>query len=458
MKLKKVLALALSAALTLSIAGCGNGATTAEDNSAQATGTEETKAAEGTEEAAEKVSTEGVTITILNTTSGLEKFFEPAMEEYYNNTGVTVEWMSINEGDSPYEALQKLYAAGQTPTLAIMDCNDIIELGPEKALPLDGEDWVAVGGETYGVKVDDVLYSFPFSLQGRGILFNRTVIESTLGRDFDESSIKTLDDFIAICDELQAAGLEYPTCISKEDWSLGAHYMGLVFEQQGTQTDVTNSGDAFKASLIDGSASMADNARFNSIMDTFDVLMKYNINGADPLAADYELDNSYFAEGDVAFWFNGNWVEETVAGYADENTEFGMIPVVQDTENDAFNEMVNAVASKQIMIDKEAGEAEIQAAKDFLNWLVYDETAQDIIANQGMLIPSFTTFDANEGNKLGMALKSYVDAGKTFDQYNGLPGDHWANVGASMQKYLGGQCSREELAAAIDSYWQSQEK
>ena len=37
-----------------------------------------------------------------------------------------------------------------------------------------------------------------------------------------------------------------------------------------------------------------------------------------------------------------------------------------------------------------------------------------------------------------------------------LPGDHWKTLGAEMQKYLGDQCTREELEASIESYWQKQ--
>ena len=32
--------------------------------------------------------------------------------------------------------------------------------------------------------------------------------------------------------------------------------------------------------------------------------MKYNMNGADPLAADYNNNAVSLAEGDIAFWFN----------------------------------------------------------------------------------------------------------------------------------------------------------
>ncbi|MEY8353497.1 ABC transporter substrate-binding protein [Lachnospiraceae bacterium 54-53] len=451
MKLKKVISLGLAAAMVLSAAGCGGSKTLEGETEGGAASTaveKETEAAGNT-----AASGNGVTITILNTKSGMEKFFEPAFDEYREKTGVTVEMSSISEGDSPYEAIQKRYAAGDAPTLAIMDCNDIVALAEQKALPLDGEKWVADGGDKYGVKVNGTLYGFPFSLEGRGILFNRTAIEKTLGREFDEKSIKTLDDFKAVCDELVAAGMKEPVCISKEDWSLGAHYLGLMYEQQ----DGTEEGaEAFIQSLKEGSEKLADNERFNSLFDTFDVLMKYNINGADPLAADYDLDNAYFAEGDVAFWFNGNWVWEVVSGFADKNTEFGMLPVVQNTGDDEFNTLVNAVGSKQIMIDKNASPEQIQAAKDFLNWLVYDETAQDIIANQVLAVPCFSTFNASPDNKLGQALKAYADAGLTFDQYNGLPGDHWSVCGASVQKYLAGKADRAGFAAELEEYWKSQ--
>ncbi len=445
MKIKKLISLGLAASMALMLAACGEKPTTSESSTTSTS-------AENTESKAD-TSKKDVTITVLNTKGGLEKFLEPALENYKEKTGVTVELSSISEGDSPYEAIQKKYAAGEAPTLAIMDCNDIMALAEEKALPLDGEKWAADGGEQYGIKINGTLYSFPFSLEGRGILFNRTAIEKTLGKEFDETSIKNLDDFKAICDELVAAGMESPVVISKEDWSLGAHYLGLVYEQQDGTTE---GADALINSIKDGSAKFIDNARFNSLMDTFDVLKQYNINGKDPLAADYDVDNAYFAQGDVAFWFNGNWVWEVVSGFADSDCEFGMLPVVQNTENDKFNTMVNAVGSKQIMVDKNASEEQIQAAKDFLNWLVYDEEAQDVIANKALLVPCFTTYQPNASNKLGIALKAYADAGKTFDQYNKLPGDHWASAGALMQKYLAGKVTREEFAAEYEEYWKSQ--
>jgi raffinose/stachyose/melibiose transport system substrate-binding protein len=40
--------------------------------------------------------------------------------------------------------------------------------------------------------------------------------------------------------------------------------------------------------------------------------------------------------------------------------------------------------------------------------------------------------------------------------YPGFPDDHYSVIGAEMQKYLAGQCTREELATAIENYWKAQ--
>ena len=46
--------------------------------------------------------------------------------------------------------------------------------------------------------------------------------------------------------------------------------------------------------------------------------------------------------------------------------------------------------------------------------------------------------------------------GKIFETFAKLPGDHWKTLGAEMQKYLGDQCTREELEESIETYWQKQ--
>ena len=48
---------------------------------------------------------------------------------------------------------------------------------------------------------------------------------------------------------------------------------------------------------------------------------------------------------------------------------------------------------------------------------------------------------------------SYVDEGKLIPNYDYDPDDHYAVLGAVMQKYLDDEITREELAEEIQNYW-----
>ncbi len=72
--------------------------------------------------------------------------------------------------------------------------------------------------------------------------------------------------------------METPVALNMEDWSLGGHYLTQVYEEQdGTLEGTTAFLDGLKA----GTEDLKSNARWNSLMDTFDVLMKYNMNAGD---------------------------------------------------------------------------------------------------------------------------------------------------------------------------------
>ena len=333
------------------------------------------------------------------------------------------------------------------------DIQDIIMLD-EYALDLSGEDWAKDGGSDYGCNYNGRLIGFPFCIEARGLMYNKTAIEAATGEAFDPTAVKSLDDFTALLDKLVAGGMETPVALNMEDWSLGGHYLTQVYEEQdGTLEGATAFLDGLKA----GTEDLKTNARWNSLMDTFDVLMKYNMNGADPLAADYNNNAVSLAEGDIAFWFNGNWAWAEMSDFAVEGSEYGIMPVAQpDSSNGAVDKLAGG-ASKYCMIDtKYNSEAQQQAAKDFLNWLVYDEKGQDFLVNQCSLVPAFSNITMEVTNPMGRSVQSYANEGNLIPGYPEYPGDHWKEMGAEMQKYLGGQESRDQLADNIAAYWKAQ--
>ena len=99
-----------------------------------------------------------------------------------------------------------MYNSGNAPTLAILDPTDIVALAKEYALDLTGEAWTAET-DALNLTIDGKIYSFPFCVEGRGIIYNQDAIESVLGRAFDPDTINSYSSFKAILEELRAKGM-----------------------------------------------------------------------------------------------------------------------------------------------------------------------------------------------------------------------------------------------------------
>lgn len=451
---KKIVSIMLSMAMAGTLlAGCGasdSSDSKSEESSSTTEGTTEETTEEGSAEARADFS--GVSIEMLNTKSEIQEQLEAAAEEWGELTGATLEVYTIGSG-SPSQEISTRYAANNAPALIMGDIQDVVSVCEENGVDLSGESWAANGGMDYGYSVDGKLYSFPFCIEGRGLIYNKTAIEETLGEEWDPSSVTNMDDLKTLFDKLVENGMESPIALNMEDWSIAGHYFTLVYEEQdGTLEGAEALIDELKA----GTADLMSNNRFNSLMDTWDLLMEYNSNKNDPLAADYDMNAADLAEGEVAFWFNGNWAWAEISDYYEEGTELGIMPVVQNdtTGNENVNTYVGGSASKHVMIDKTCNDEQQQAAaKDFLDWLANTPEGNSVLVDDCALVPAFSNINADSLNGLSKSIQEYANSGSMFPGVQDYPGDHWSEVGAIMQKYLGGQIDRAQFAQEVQDYW-----
>ena len=383
-----------------------------------------------------------VSITIFNSKNELQDVLEEAAAKYGEENGVDIE--VYYSSDTVAAHLSTRYASGAPYTLNMTDAKDIYILGKEYGYDLSNQDWVK--DTDYAITVDDQVLGFPFCVEARGILFNADAIEEYTGEAFDPSTIVTLDDFDAFCQKLVDAGMEYPTSILKPDWSLAAHFLQQVYEERDDVQD-------FIDSLYDGTADLMSDEKFNALMDTFDVLKKYNAFGSAPITAEDELVHMMMSEGEVAFQFGGCWEWNDIIDY-DYTGNVGMMPVPQNVTDSATGSLVGG-GSKFFYIDNSeyTTDEQRQAACDFLNWLVYDEEGQFFVSDTCACVSPFANNEVPCTNDLGAYVKNYVDEGKLVPNYDYDPDDHYAVLGAVMQKYLNGDIDREELAKEIQDYW-----
>lgn len=397
----------------------------------------------------------GTGITLLNSKAEIQVALEEMAAVFEEKSGVHIDVMPVTDGDSPYTKVVSLYNSGNPPTLSILDTTDVIALAEEKAEELTAEAWTDEA-EAYLTEVNGKVYSFPLCIEGRGLIYNKAVIEEALGEPFDPSAIRTQEDFTALLDRLVAAGIERPVSMAKEDWSLGAHQLQYIYE---TYDGTSEGAQEVIGQLKSGELKLQEYDRMTEFLNMFDILKKYNVAKGDPLGADYDEMAIDLADGKTAFWFNGNWawpnLEEAGAKTTDE---YGFLPYfLNNDETDFANRMIQGSPSKQIMLDGQAAsEKQKAAAKEFLNWIVYSEIGQQMLVKTCSLIPPFQNNPYAPEDPLSRDIYQHVQEGTAFNASAIVPNDHWAVLGAAMQKYLADRSDREELTEAVEEYWRQQ--
>lgn len=396
----------------------------------------------------------GTKITLLNSKAEIQVALEKMGAEYEKKSGVHIEVMPVTD-DSPYTKIVSLYNSGNPPTMSILDTTDVIALAEEKGEDLTNEAWVAEA-QGYLTEVNGKIYSLPLCIEGRGIIYNKSVIEETLGEEFKPERITTLGEFQAFLDRLVEAGMERPLSLAKEDWSLGAHNLQYIYE---TYDGTSEGAQEIIESIKEGQLDLASYNRMNEFLDAFDVLKAYNVSRKDPLGADYDEMAIDLADGKTAFWFNGNWAWPNLAEAGAENDDvYGFLPYFLNNDPEDFaNQKIQGSPSKQVMLDGQmASDKEKAAAKEFLNWIVYSEIGQQMLVKTCNIIPPFTNNPYEPSDPLSRDIYEKVHEGKAFNASAIVPNDHWSVLGAAMQKYLAGRSDRQELIDSIQTYWDEQ--
>ncbi len=400
-----------------------------------------------------------VTISMYTTVPGHDADFEALCAEFMEaNPDITVNYIAYDSSEK--QKWMTLYNSGEAPTVSLMDAIDIQEnIANMAAYDLEGDDaWVAeqVDDNTLAIfkGEDGSLYGVPNSVQSMGIIYNKTTIENATGEEFDPASIKSSADLEALCAKIEEGGVA-PIMFTGVDWSLGSHFLSQVFS--GIQGD-EDAQVAFIEGVKDGSIDLKADAGWNGVMDTFDIIAKYNYNSKDPLIGNTELDGQAMANGDVAMWFMGDWGWSYLQDVANPDDEYGIMPCPLTSSEDAINQELGVFPAKGYCIDgSQNDEAQQAAGKKLVEFLTI-EKAQEMSDYLSIALP-FKNVDVTVASPLANMTQEYVANGATSSTYAFsalLPSDFWSENGAVMQQYLVGMIDRDAAADAVQAYWQAQ--
>ncbi len=115
--------------------------------------------------------------------NSLRKTAGTLAEKVRIKTGDFISNLACGTGEVPYTKVTSAYNSGNAPTMSMLDTTDALALADEYALDLSDEKWVSECGDQV-TKVDGKVVSYPFCVEGRGLIVNKKAIEDTLGKEF----------------------------------------------------------------------------------------------------------------------------------------------------------------------------------------------------------------------------------------------------------------------------------
>lgn len=392
-----------------------------------------------------------VNISIFNTKPEIQTALEEASKtftEVHPNINVKV------LGYSRYQEVKDKIASRKNndnaPTIMIVDSLHIQDMKDE-FVPLNEEAWVehldVEMGETAS-NSNGELIAFPFAVEGMGLIYNKEVIKEC---GIDIANINTRSALEEAFKKVESSGRS-GVIITNDDWSLANHFFTTAYTMK---SEDNKEKVQFIEDLKAGKVDLTQDKVINGLLDTFDVMRKYNLYKDTPLANSNDRSAEALGNGEVGFWYMGNWALKDILKNDPNKGEYGFIPVpISDNASDYGNSQISA-AIKYLVIDKESNSEEQQAAaKEFVNWLVYEESGNEFMINKAELIPGAVGNEVVYENSLSESIQQYQEDGKVVELMMAyLPHETVTEVGGLLRAYLNNQIDRTVFLQGLKEFW-----
>ncbi len=273
------------------------------------------------------------------------------------------------------------------------------------------------------------VYALPFAGNAAGVLYNKDMFEEH-GWKIPE----TWSEFTALCDEIEAAGIQPLYFGFKDTWTCLAPWNALAVGLADSDTcNQVNLGNAtFAESYKDVAVKMKE-------------LLNYS--QPNPYAYGYNDACTAFARGESAMYVIGSYaVPQIKSVNPDMNIDSFVFPANEDEADNVLNSGIDL----QFSVMKNCENKE--AAYEVLRYLYEDETIQIYLNNQSGIAckdSEFTLPSMLDG------MKSYIEEGRMADyQDHHYPSE--MSVDAMIQTFLldEGEDSIDTFLKRFDTEWE----
>lgn len=380
MKLRKMSVILLAAVMVLGmiLTGCS---TKEGKDIAGSNGSGEGTGSGGQTKAADK-------IIIFQSKVEITDQLEACAKAYTDETGVEVEVWGTT-GDDYLQQLKIKLGNNQGPTVFSMAPG--AESEELKAYLADLSDLSFIGdiNDNMANVVDGKVVGIPYTMEGFGIVYNKSLIDALKVTDYDS--------FVQMLKDQKAAGIN-GFSLSQESYFLIGHILNTPFALQADPADYINK-------LLAGEVKLQDTPEFAEFAKFMEAIRE---NTNNPLEVNYDTETGDFATGKTASIHQGNWCYGMFKDY-DINFDMGIMPLPI-----AGNDKIAVSVPNSWSVNSQASAGEIQAGKDFISWLYTSETGKKYLTEEFGFIPVLKSMESSELDPLSQAVSDYAAEGKTI--------------------------------------------
>ena len=451
MKMKKFLAVCLSAlTVTGMLAGCGG----AKDGDTSSAGAEKKgSSAEGS-------------VYYLNFKPEIADQWEEVAAKYTEETGVPVKVKTA--ASNQYEqTLKSEMAKSDAPTLFQINGPVGYQSWKEYCADLKDTDFYnMLVDKDLAITEGDGVYGIPFAEEGYGIIYNKEIMDKYFAlpgaKATSMDDIKNFDTLKAVVEDMTAHkadlgidGVFASTSFAPgEDWRWQTHLMNLPIYYEYKDADVKDEDEI----------SFKYNENFKNIFDLY-----LNNSTVEPtMVGSKTVDDSMaeFALGKAAMVQNGNWAWSQISKVSgnvvkEENVKF--MPIYTGVEGEETQGL--CIGTENYMcVNSNASEADQKASLDFLKWVFSSDEGKEMVTNDLQFITPFSTFGDDEisSDPLAQEVVRYMkDDSLTTVPWNftTFPSQTFKDdYGASLLEYANGNKKWDAVVSDTVAEWASEKE
>ena len=354
-----------------------------------------------------------VSITLFNNKVEISEHLQNFAKQYSDKTdGVTVSIESLGGGADYSGNLTAKLTADSMPDIFVIEGDGDYNLWADYLLDLSEEKWNADTTLAYH-DPDGKVVGFPVAIEGFGLGYNVELLKKA---EIDPATLTTFSALKAAFEKLEGMKAELGldsvvsmgASVSGGTWWVAGHHNFSVFLGGGLDFADTSVADNFNKGEVD-EARLADYAKYVQLLFNFS-------NKTVTTTGTYDDQLAAFANQKAVFIHQGNWIDPSLAKM---NVAFEY-DYISHPFNDAQEfKGLFLFAPSFYVINAKASPEKIQAAKDFLNALVYTEEGADYMVNKAGMVAAFSNITLEPAGGFSKALVRANAAGGNYGVYFG---------------------------------------